>query len=335
MTKISIIGTGLIGTSLGLALKKSGLKDLQINGHDKEPGNSRKAARMGAIDVAEMNLPKAVQGADVVIIATPVMAIKEVMGQIAEHLKDGCIVTDTGSTKLQVLEWAKEFLPSRVEFVGGHPMAGKEQVGPEAAVVNLFQGAPYVVIPSVRASKEAAKAITDLVETVGAKVFWLDAQEHDAFVAGVSHLPLVVASMLMLSVSKSPGWPEMAKLAAGGLRDTTRVASGEPTMSRDICFTNSAEILPWIDRFITEMMAFRRNLIEGDLDAIGHHFEWVQERRDRWVSGAELMPRNAAAIDIPGASDQMAGMLMGDHLARKTKEFMDQYGKDPKGTKPK
>ncbi|MBF8299173.1 MAG: Prephenate dehydrogenase [Dehalococcoidia bacterium] len=334
LTNITIIGTGLIGTSLGLAIKKAGIKDLRITGHDRDSGHTRTAAKMGALDASESNLPKAVKDADVVIIATPVMAIKEVMGQIAEHLKDGCIVTDTGSTKQQVLEWARELLPARVSFVGGHPMAGKELSGPSAATATLFQGAAYVIIPDPKAANDAAKVVTQLAESAGARPFYVNAQEHDAFVAGVSHLPLVVASVLMLAVAKSPAWPEMARLAAGGLRDTTRLASGEPIMSRDLTVTNSAEILPWIDRFIAEMMEFRRSLLADNVAEVQHHYEWVQERRDRWVGGAELAPRNQATIEVPGASEQMAGMLMGDALARKTKEFMDQYGKDDKGKKP-
>ena len=334
-SNVTIIGMGLIGTSLGLALKKSGNKDLKITGHDRDHSHTRTAAKMGAIDVVETNLPKSVGNAGLVIIATPVMAIKEVLAQIATLLPEGCVVTDTGSTKQDILEWADATLPKTVEFVGGHPMAGKETSGPESASSTLFQGAAYVVIPSARASKEAAEAITHVAEVVGAKPFYVNAQEHDAFVAAVSHLPLVTASILALSVVKSPAWPEMARLASSGFRDTTRLASGDPTMSRDICLTNAPEIIPWIDRFITEMMEFRKLLIEGNQAAVANHFEWTAEQRDRWVGGAELRPKLGTQVQIPGVAEQMASLFVGEALARKTQVLMDQYaGKDDKQKKP-
>lgn len=332
-SNVTIIGMGLIGTSLGLALKKSGNKDLKITGHDKDHGHTRTAAKMGAIDTAEANLPKSVSNAGLVIIATPVIAIKEVMGQIAPYLPEGCLVTDTGSTKQDILGWADATLPKTVEFVGGHPMAGKESSGPESAVSTLFQGAAYVVIPSARASKAATEAITHIAEVVGAKPFYVNAQEHDAFVAAVSHLPLVTASILALSVIKSPAWHEMARLASSGFRDTTRLASGDPTMSRDICMTNAQEIVPWIDRFITEMMEFRRLLIEGNQAAVANHFEWTAQQRDRWVGGAELGPSQGAKMQIPGAAEQMAALFLGETLARKSQALMDQY--NPKDEKKK
>lgn len=317
-----------------MALKKGGNKSLKIIGHDKESGHARVAAKMGAIDVAEGNLPKALSDAGLVIIATPVMAIREVMVQIAPYLPDGCLVTDTGSTKGQVLEWAEELLPKNVEFVGGHPMAGKEFSGPEAAIASLFQNAAYVVIPSRGASTAATATVTGIAEAVGAKPFFVNAQEHDAFVAAVSHLPLVTSSILMLSVAKSPGWHEMARLAAGGFRDTTRLASGDPVMSRDICLTNSKEILHWMDRYISEMMEFRRLLMEGNEAAVGNYFEWTANQRDRWVGGAELGPQTGPKVEVPGVVEQMSAMVMGETLARKSKEFMDRYAAEGPPKKP-
>ena len=147
MERITIIGTGLIGTSIGLALKKNGVKNLEIMGHDREPINTSAASKRGAVDKTSFNLPASVEGAKLVIIATPVLAIRDVLEIIGSELEPGTLVTDTGSTKMQVLEWAKELLPPEVHFVGGHPMAGKEQPGPEAADANLFEGAVYAICP--------------------------------------------------------------------------------------------------------------------------------------------------------------------------------------------
>ncbi len=330
MATVSIIGLGLIGTSTGLALKQSKLEGIKVVGHDREPTNSKAAQKRGAVDVVEWNLPRTVSGADMVIIATPVLAIREVLGEIAPALPEECVVTDTGSTKAKVLQWAEEALPRGVSFVGGHPMAGKEGSGPEAADAALFQGATYCIVPGRNAAPWAVQAVVTLVESIGAKPFFIDAAEHDSFVAAVSHLPLALSAALVASTTKSPAWHEMARLASSGFRDTTRLASGDPVMSRDICVTNSQEIAGWLDRLIAVLIELRGHLQGKNEEGLARFFADTYEQRERWVGGAPLGP-GGPQVAVPSRGEMLSNMLLGELLAKKSRDLMAQYEKDPGG----
>lgn len=326
-TKISIIGLGLIGTSIGLALKSMKSKDLEIVGHDKEPTVGRAARSRGAVSSVEWNLFKCVDGADMVIIATPAVAIKEVLEQIAAHLPEDCVVTDTGSTKQQVLEWAREILPKKIHFVGGHPMAGKEESGPQAAEPSLFKGANYCVFPSVQAPKWAVQAVLSLIDNLGAKPYFIDPQEHDSYVAAVSHLPIALSAALVASTTESPSWLEMSKLAASGYRDVSRLASGDPEMNRDICITNRTEISTWIDRVVLKLLDLKKHLVENDDENVARLFAEVFEEREKLMAGA-VGPVESSP-ELPTLSQNMQAFFVGDLLARKGKALLQQYEKDP------
>ena len=327
-TKIAIIGMGLIGSSIGLALKKSkGIGGLKIVGHDREPMAAKGANRIGAMDSSEWNMPAAVRDASMVILSTPVVAMKEVMETIAPHLLEGCVVTDTGSTKADVMTWAEEILPSNVSFVGGHPLAGKEASGPDAAESKLFENATYCIIPSARAKRDAVQSVIKIVKLIGATPFFIDVKEHDSFVAAVSHLPLVLSSALVASTTKSPAWHEMARLAASGYRDLTRLASGDPEMNRDICLTNAKEIAPWLDRLITELLEVKRYIEESNDEALTHYFLQNYQQREKWMAGVPLGPSTFGDVDIPSAGEQMGSLLFGQLMSQKAKALLAQYEK--------
>ncbi len=168
MPKIAILGTGLIGTSIALGLKQARVQNLELLGADLEREARHRAQKRKAFNSVGVSLPSAARDADIVVISTPVMAMREVLETIAPHLQEGCIVTDVGSSKRVVLEWAEELLPRGVDFVGGHPMAGKESSGPEAADGGLFRGKAYCVIPGAGASNQAVSEVTALAEALGA-----------------------------------------------------------------------------------------------------------------------------------------------------------------------
>ena len=238
MPKIAIIGTGLIGTSLGMALKQSQLKELYVVGTDSEHYSRSGAQKKGAFDKVERRLFPALDDADIVVLATPVMAMKDLMEVMGQELKAGCVVTDVGSSKGVVLEWADQYLPDTVDFVGGHPMAGKETPGPEEAEAELFNGKIYCVIPSQKASEKSVAEVAALVEAVGAKPYFIGIDEHDSFVAAASHLPFLLSMALVGCTSKSSNWEDIAQLASSGYRDISRLAAGDPVMHRDICVSN-------------------------------------------------------------------------------------------------
>jgi prephenate dehydrogenase len=336
MPKIAIIGTGLIGTSLGLALRQSQLKDIEVVGTDSEHQARAGAQKRDAFHRVENRLFNAVDGADIVILATPVMAMKELMQILGPELPEGCIVTDVGSSKRVVLDWADQFLSNRVEFVGGHPMAGKETAGPEAAEANLFMGKVYCVIPSSRASQRAVSEVTTMVESIGARPYFIGIEEHDSFVAAASHLPFLLSMAMVECTSKSANWEDIAQLASSGYRDITRLAAGDPVMHRDICVTNSKPIVAWIDAFIRELYDFRKMLdteADPDPEAIKAVFEHANEARARWASGA-VTPQSRnynPHQELPTFAESMGEMFLG-RRAIQARKFITQAwrGEDKK-----
>lgn len=310
MERITIVGLGLIGGSLGLALKAARLKNVEIVGHDRDAEVAARARKRGAIDQSEWNLISAVRTADMVIIATPVQGVREVFTQVAQHLPQGCIVTDTASTKAEVMAWAEEILPEHVSFVGGHPMAGKETTGIDAAEATLFQNCMYCLMPSARATQGAIDSCLGLARTAGATPYFVDAHEHDGFAAAISHLPLVISAALVSTVASSPSWREVARLASSGFRDVSRLASGDEEMSRDICLTNRESVVHWIDRFVQAMLHYRR-LVAEEPERLGQEFRASREARDRWLAIKAGLVSDEPKVEIPTASQAMQDIFLG------------------------
>lgn len=284
MQQITIVGLGLIGGSIGLALKRWSAANgnaLKIIGFDTDINHQTLAKKMNAVDDTAWGLPDAISEADVVILATPVGAMKQLFEDIAPHLKFNAIVTDTGSTKTDVLEWAK-LLPAHVSFVGGHPMAGKSE-SLEAASADLFDEATWVVCPSPTANEDAIKNVLGLIAAANGDPYFADPAEHDAYVAGISHLPFVVAAALVKTTTTDQAWRDMKSLASTGFRDTTRLALGSPEMHRDIAVTNRAALGGWIDSMIITLQDFREQLVGEDEEAvrdrIGEFFKEAQDLR--------------------------------------------------------
>ena len=316
MAKIAIIGTGLIGTSLGLALRQSDLRNLELVGTDYDGRARSGAQKRGAFHKMENRIQPTVEGADVVVLATPVMAMRDMMETIGPNLKEDAVLTDVGSSKRLVSEWATEILPKRIQFVGGHPMAGKETSGPENASADLFAGKAYCIVPSADTKQQAVSSIATMAEAVGAKPFFISAEEHDSFVAAASHLPFMMSVALMQTVSKSANWDDIAQLASSGFRDLSRLASGDTIMHRDISITNREPIVSWIDSFIRELYQIRNLLNDEsgpDPEAVEGLFERASDERDRWLSGAITPGRQAvrSGSEIPNFSESMGEMFLG------------------------
>ena len=320
MERMAIIGLGLIGGSLGLALKAAKLTDVEIVGYDTDTIAAVDARRRGAVDKTEPTLQRATADAGLVILATPIVAMRQVMEEMASGLRENCLVTDTASTKALVMEWAGQLLPPSVSFVGGHPMAGKETAGIANADAKLFAGKSYCIIPSPNATEGAARLVVGLVHLIGAQPLFIDAEEHDRYVAAVSHLPLVLSSALFTLVRSSPAWPELAALASSGFRDVTRLASGDPGLSHDICLTNREAILHWLERLAEELSRYRELLAEGQEEDLFKLFTQAQLDRDTYMAaGPPTRPRVAA--DVPDAGEQLAALLVGERLVRRVREL--------------
>jgi len=259
----------------------------------------REARGRLAIDKEARSLGEALRDAQIVVLATPVQAIRELLPQVGAMLPSGAVVTDVASTKTEVARWAAA-LPSGIAYVGGHPMAGKEQAGAAAADPELFRGAIYCLTTGRSTPQLALDAVEAMVRTVGAKPYYIDPEEHDAYVAGISHLPMLLSAGLVAITSGSPAWKEMAPLAATGFRDVSRLASGDPEMQRDIAITNSAGLARWIDAMIRFLVDTREQLHAGDAAAIEAMLRDAKAARDAWLeSKPNLRPGEAAFEQQP------------------------------------
>lgn len=283
--RVAIIGLGLIGGSLGLALHKAKVAQ-QVVGHDLGKGVSGRARKIGAIDGAYNMLADAVRGADLVIFATPVGAMRALLQESGPHLAPGAVVTDVASTKAQVISWAEEFLPPTVSFVGGHPMAGKEVSGVEAADADLFKDHIYCLTPTPRTRPAAIEKVSAMVKQIGARVRFLEPVEHDGQVAGVSHLPFLASIALVNTVAAGGAWADASLLAASGFRDVSRLAAGNPEMYRDICLTNSVAIARWLDEYIASLQALRTCIADHD-KSMDETFAEAQQVRQQWYAAHE------------------------------------------------
>ncbi|HXK34023.1 MAG TPA: prephenate dehydrogenase/arogenate dehydrogenase family protein [Dehalococcoidia bacterium] len=324
MERIAIIGLGLIGGSIGLALKAAGLKDMEIAGTARTRETLQTAKKRGAIDRAEHTPADAVRDARLVIVATPIMRTKEIFEEIAPALSPGAVVTDAGSTKGDVMRWARDILPPTAFFVGGHPMAGKEQTGIDAAEAGLFRDKPWVVVPSLDAPEPAVRTVIGLAQACGAAPRYMDADEHDSYVAAISHLPLVVASALFSVVFDSQAWPEMASLASSGFRDTTRLASGSAEMAHDIMATNRENVLHWLDRFQQQLDGYRRLIAGDDAASMRHAFERAALERDNYMlNGPPRREPSGPAVERVSFSEILLGSWAAGQFRRQQELLRD------------
>lgn len=317
--KVTIIGLGLIGGSVGMALRSAGLRDLQVAGYSRSAATRSRSVARGAVDETARSLAGAVEGAGLVILAIPVMSMESVLKELGDVLAPGSVVTDVASTKTAVLRWAAEALPDRVFFVGGHPMAGKEASGIDAADPGLFRGCTYCICPAPGASAAAVETVVSLANVLGARPYFLDPKEHDSFVAGISHLPMLLSTALVSATAGSAAWREMSRLASSGYRDTTRLASSDPIMSRDIYLTNRESLSRWADALIAELERLRRE-INGDGSELEASLRRVKEARDRWQQGGPVEEREQPP-EVPegGWGHLLLGNLLSSPVRRTRK----------------
>ncbi|MDH7485128.1 MAG: prephenate dehydrogenase [Anaerolineae bacterium] len=281
-TKISIVGLGLVGTSVGLALSQ-GTRNYDIVGHDKEPKAAGEARRRKAVDSTDWNLINACEGASIVILALPVTAIRDTLQVIAPYLREGCLVTDTASLKTPVLQWAEELLPEGVHFVGGDPVISAAGAGAEEASADLLKNALYCLCPSPRAAPDAVRLASGLVERLGAQPYFLDAAEHDGLMAAVDHLPAVLAAVLLRSTTGGGSWRDMRKLAGGQYESSTQFASETPAVFRDACLYNRQNIVRWIDAYTAALQEWKEMIIAGSVEQVEAAFEEVMQARLQWL----------------------------------------------------
>lgn len=276
---ITVIGLGLIGGSIALALK-SKQKNIHVTGIDKDQRAGQMALKIKAIDKFTPNLKEGVKNAEIIFLAIPVREIIKILPKVNLFVKSGCLITDVGSTKQEIEKKVRKMPNKNFYFIGGHPMAGKEKSGISAAEANLFQDCIWCLITS---STKQGGTLERIIDSFGAKIITMDPFEHDNLVAGISHLPLVMAITLINTLFGNKNWKMMQKLAAGGLRDTTRIASGDPQMSLDIILTNKTNLVNFINKFIKELANFSRDIENLNEKNLLKKVKGAKKARDQWL----------------------------------------------------
>jgi len=251
--------------------------------------------------------------------------IKEISGSISRK----SIITDTGSTKSEIHGWMNEYLPDHTGFVGSHPMAGKTDTGPDAASEDLFTGGRWVISPRVNSSEAAIATVQNLAKQCGASVMTMDPEEHDSYVAAISHLPMMAATALFSVVRASEAWPELSLLAAGGFRDTTRLAASDRDMSYDITSTNAANIVHWINRYIAGLSELRDQIDSGealneDLYKLIAATQWEYDLFRNGKVGREEKGLSDTKDMEPGMLDFLAGGWVREKLGQLNKDAEDR-----------
>jgi prephenate dehydrogenase len=283
--KITIIGVGLLGGSIGLAVQRRKLAR-QTAGFVRRTASLKDCERAGAVDFATTDLLAAVWDADLVILCTPLAQMRSRVREMLPALKRGAIVTDVGSVKASVARELESLIQkSGAHFVGSHPMAGAEKTGVSAARADLFANTVCIVTPTKKTNPAALKKVKQFWNAVGSWVLELKPEVHDALVSRSSHLPHVVAATLASHVLSPSQSRHQAALCANGFRDTTRIASGSPEMWRDIALANRKNLGRSLDAFIADLQKIRRLVKQGDAKAITKFFETAKKRRDHWCAG--------------------------------------------------
>jgi prephenate dehydrogenase len=303
-TRVLIIGTGLIGGSIGLGLRKSG--DATVVGYDVVGDNAEAALAAGALDEVVPDLAAGAADADLIIVATPVGEILDSIKLIASAAKEGAIVTDVGSTKSTIVGEAEALLGPERRFVGGHPMAGTEGEGISSARADLFEGALWILSPTKSTSSDAYREVNGFVTRLGARTLALEPAEHDRLVALVSHLPYAIATSLM-AVAASEGDTRLFHAAAGSFRDVTRTAGSNPRVWRDIFSTNREAVVREIDQFTAMLAALRDAVSREQWDVFDKLVDAARDGRRRFPIKGERAPVDPVVVEI--AIPDRAGVL--------------------------
>jgi prephenate dehydrogenase len=325
MEHIAIVGFGPLGASLGLALKSANLKNTQVLGCSPNRNVASKSKKLNFFDSFEINIGKAVSGARLVILDAPVTDIKDLFISVSEYLDEDTIVTDTGSSKTRCAAWADELLPKHAKYVGGKPVVKKSLQEIESASADIFNGIHYCVMPSKSSDKESVKNVVGMIETIGAKPYFLDPQELDSFSAAVDALPLIMSTAYMNTVSESISWKEMYKSAGHVFDNQTVLASEDPIDSESESLTISEPLIHWIDQLILSLHKMRAD-IGSNSDDLLDDFIRAWEERARWEIGA--VGKEKSNINIPSSGETMAAAFLGDRLAQRLTKLTDEKSRE-------
>lgn len=264
--RVAIVGLGTTGASIGLALRtgRQAKAAQQVAGYDSNKGMSDRARKMGATDITASQLAEAVSEAELIVLATPVGAMRALLQQLASLAAPGAVITDVASTKVAVISWAEEYLPSSIGFVGGHPILPKTSGAQDMPDAALFQQCIYCLTPTKRTPPAALEKVAALVEAVGAKARFLEPPEHDGMVAGTTQLPLLASIALLQTVVGNPSWGDASLLAGNSIREATSLVTNTTGTLRESLLTNSEANTRWLDDYMKYLREIRDYIATHD-----------------------------------------------------------------------
>ena len=286
--KIAIIGLGLIGGSIGLAVKRFS-NEIHLQGFAKSDLTVKTALSRGLVSEAYLDLRQINRDIDLVILATPLSSFASIVKEISPSLKDGCVITDTGSAKSKVIIEIEDILPESIHFVPGHPIAGTEMSGPEAGFADLFDNRWCVLTPSERTNLDKLNDVKAFWENLGAMVEIMDPEYHDKVLAITSHIPHLIAYNIvgtandLANVNKK----EVVKYSAGGFRDFTRIAASDPIMWRDIFINNSDAVLEMLDYFSNDLDKLKAAIKDNDYEYLENFFKKTRNVRKNIIEAGQ------------------------------------------------
>lgn len=314
MKKVLLIGLGLIGGSIAMAIKKA--HPVHIIGCDVNEEEGAMGISLGVIDSYTKDLQQAAESADYIFLATPIHAICGLLKELATYnLKPDVIISDTGSTKVEILKAAQPLLDKGFCFIGGHPMAGSHKTGVTAARAHLFENAFYIFTPAEQTSEEELERLQNLLQGTGARFQVIDALEHDRLTGMISHFPHVIAAGIVRQTERfSQTHPFTQRLAAGGFKDITRIASSSPDVWLDIIQSNRENVVQMIDQWFLEMQTIKHLIEENDTKGIHSYFDEARSFRDGLPQkGTGAIPSfydlYVDIVDRPGAIAHVTGLI--------------------------
>jgi prephenate dehydrogenase len=281
--RLCIIGVGLIGSSLSLALRRvNGVGEVVGYGRNRE--NLEKGVEIGVLDRFESSITAAVRDADMVVVAVPLGAMRQVFAELAGAIRDDAVITDVGSAKGSVVRAARAELDSRLcRFVPGHPIAGTEKSGVEAGFATLYQDRRVILTPLAETDADATARVDAMWRDCGASIEYLGIEHHDKVLAATSHLPHMLAYALVHHLSGLNEHEEIFRYAAGGFRDFTRIASSDPVMWRDVCMANAEALKALIDQYQDELERIAQAIESGDDEQLLRLFSRAKSERDSLI----------------------------------------------------
>ena len=317
MDRITVISFGPLGLSIGLGLARLDLKDTEIVASSGSSAWRAQAKKSGAFARIESNLANVLENTDLIVVDVPTSDVPGLFKVFGEILDNRVIVTDTGLSKRQTIQWAQEYFGQRIQFVGGTPLPKKPMVSIDDACSDAFVDSDYCIVPSDNATPEAIKMVVGIAEGLGAQPLFISADEHDSFTTATTLLPRILSSALMASLSKAQSWPEVARLAGSELEDALSGASNTPDNTASDLEFNSDHVEHWLQVLIKELSVYKDSIACGEA-TFEEALTNAWEQRSKWKTGTL---RDEPALNIPSAKETMMGMFLGRRLARKINDM--------------